>query len=415
MSKLCIQGWEAIVPLRYQKFKHPIFSQRFLDFLKQEANVYFVAAYNNTEVYALQDYLQKKFSLKHCLLVNSGTCAIYNMFFALDLKVEDEVIIPAYTFFATGTPVLKFPCHIKLCDAGDNGNINPKELEKLITPNTKAVIITHMWGIPCDMDEIVEICNRTGVKLLEDSSHAHGAKYHGRYVWTFWLASAWSLGAKKIVTAWMWGFIWTNDSLFYQKMFVSWHANNKSRMDASLPETKDYAITWAWLNLRIHPFAASCLFDQFRDLDKQISERNEVISYYLSELANIPWFTFPRIPEGATYSGYTFSVLYEKEGFKWVSREDFVHALREEGVSDIDIPNSTCPLTAFRAFREMKIDFQNPEYPKNENFEEKYPKSYLFHSKVINLPVFYGPDNLKYAKYVILAIRKVVENIDSLT
>ena len=85
------------------------------------------------------------------------------MFVAAGFKEGDEVICPAYTFFATVTPLLFTGAKPVLCDCDENGNINPEEIKKKITSKTRGVIVTHMWGIPCEMDEIVKICKENNL------------------------------------------------------------------------------------------------------------------------------------------------------------------------------------------------------------------------------------------------------------
>jgi dTDP-4-amino-4,6-dideoxygalactose transaminase len=95
------------------------------------------------------------------------------------------MIVPNYTFFATATPLFILGAIPVLVDCQlKDGNIDPIKIEAAITSKTKAVIITHMWGIPCDMEEISLICKKHNILLLEDCSHAHGALYDDAVVGT---------------------------------------------------------------------------------------------------------------------------------------------------------------------------------------------------------------------------------------
>ncbi|BDQ04943.1 MAG: hypothetical protein KatS3mg084_0461 [Candidatus Dojkabacteria bacterium] len=87
------------------------------------------------------------------------------MFVAAGFKEGDEVICPVYTFFATVTPLLFTGAKPVFCDIDENGNIDPQEIKKKITSKTRGVIVTHMWGIPCKMDEIVKICKENNLLL----------------------------------------------------------------------------------------------------------------------------------------------------------------------------------------------------------------------------------------------------------
>lgn len=111
----------------------------------------------------------------------------------------------------------------------------PQDLERKITKNTKAVVITHIWGIPCQMKEIINIVNRNNLILFEDCSHAHGAEYNGKYVGNFSIASAWSLGAQKFITGGQGGFLGTNNKEIYQRALLIGHFNRRAEREVNLP------------------------------------------------------------------------------------------------------------------------------------------------------------------------------------
>ncbi|KAL8787442.1 MAG: hypothetical protein Q9213_002219 [Squamulea squamosa] len=94
-------------------------------------------------------------SSSYALLHNSGTNALHALYFAAGFKFGDEVIFPVYTFHATCSPAMHFGIKPVFCDASENGNISPDAIAQAITSKTKAVVVTHMWGIPCDMAAIV--------------------------------------------------------------------------------------------------------------------------------------------------------------------------------------------------------------------------------------------------------------------
>lgn len=104
----------------------------------------------------------------HALLHNSGTNSLHALYFAAGLKSGDEVIVPVYTFHATVSPLMHLGVKPVFVDAHpETGNLDPTKLSSAITPRTKAVIVTHMWGIPCAMTEIADICRKNNILLLE--------------------------------------------------------------------------------------------------------------------------------------------------------------------------------------------------------------------------------------------------------
>lgn len=155
------------------------------------------------------------------------------MFEALDLRVGDEILCPVYTFFATATPMLQFGAVPVFCDALPDGNIDPAEITKKSTSKTKAVIVTHMWGLPCDMPKIMENASRvnSGIKVLEDCSHAHGAVVAGKIVGAWGHMAAWSLQAKKNLTGGQAGVLATNSTDYYARAITHGHFNKRAKQE----------------------------------------------------------------------------------------------------------------------------------------------------------------------------------------
>ncbi len=102
--------------------------------------------------------LKSFYQTKHVLTFSSGTGALHAACIACGLNPSDELIAPNYTFFATFSAFAFEGVKIVLCDSDKQGNIDPDEISRKVTPKTKAVIVTHMWGIPCDMNQICELC-----------------------------------------------------------------------------------------------------------------------------------------------------------------------------------------------------------------------------------------------------------------
>lgn len=104
----------------------------------------------------------------HALLHNSGTNSLHALYYGAGLGSDDEVIVPVYTFHATVSPLMQLGVKIVFVDAdAKTGNLDPESLREAITPKTKAVVVTHMWGVPCPMKEIVDICSTAGILLFE--------------------------------------------------------------------------------------------------------------------------------------------------------------------------------------------------------------------------------------------------------
>ncbi|OGM60288.1 hypothetical protein A2955_03380 [Candidatus Woesebacteria bacterium RIFCSPLOWO2_01_FULL_37_19] len=414
MSKLAIKGGVQCVPKKYQNFKHPKITKDFFKRLQDEKFQNEICSFDSPVVSDFQEEAKKLFNLKHVLPTNSGTSALFEMFYALGLEPGDEVIVPSYTFFATGTPLFVLKCIPVLVDATDNGNIDPKDIERKITTKTKAIVITHMWGIPCDMDEIIKISKKYKVPILEDASHAHGATYKGRVIGTFGVCSAWSLGAKKLITGGQGGMLGTNNKEIYQKAVLFGHANNKRIKEITIKNLLPYSVSGTGLNLRIHPFSAGVITEQMKEYPKQMRERQEVADYLISEIEKIPGSGLPRIPKGSNPSWYGFPIFFDTDFFKGVDKETFVSALNAEGATSFDVPHTTSPLTEYPVFNERGVFFERIKEIKKYYQKGDFKQTELFNKRVFKLTLWYGDNRMNYAKYHILALQKVIKNIGEL-
>ena len=138
-------------------------------------------------VFRLENELKKMFGRKHAVCVNTGTTAIHLALDALGIKKGDEVIAPSLTFIGTIQPILLCGAKPVFCDVelGDL-NMSVRHLKRLITKRTKAVIPVHYGGTPCDMDAILAIGRKKGIKVVEDAAHAFGSRHNGRLIGSFW-------------------------------------------------------------------------------------------------------------------------------------------------------------------------------------------------------------------------------------
>ena len=151
--------------------------------------------------------------------VNSGTAALHLALRVLDIGEEDEVIVPALTFAATANAVLYQRAIPVLADCQpDCWNIDPEEIRSLITPRTKAIIPVHLYGLPCDMEKIMEIANGRNIPVVEDCAEAHGAVYAGKPVGGFGRIACYSFYGNKMITTGEGGICLTDDSNLYQRM-----------------------------------------------------------------------------------------------------------------------------------------------------------------------------------------------------
>lgn len=324
--------------------------------------------------------------VKYALLTSSGTAALHSAMVACGFKKGDEVICPAYTFYATVTPIFQTGAIPVLCDSKENGNIDPNKIESLITPKTKAVVVTHMWGFPCDMEEISNICQKHKLMLIEDCSHAHGAKIGNKHVGTFGDIAAFSLQGQKIITGGEGGIIITNNKEFYDRALLFGHYNKRCKQEIS-PSSPyyDYVITGFGLKLRAHPLAIAIADEQFDHLDRWLKAKNNNAKYLSSLLKNIPGVKIPNISGKFYPSWYAYTIQFDNNRFD-ASTDDMCKELIEEGLLDADKPGSTCPLNMLRLFQNPSLLY--PEYKNLVGYKVgDFPRAEQFFNQTIKLPI----------------------------
>ena len=164
---------------QYQSLKHE-FDEAILKVVAETA--FISGKYARAFEEAFAEYL----GVQHCIAVANGTDALEIGLKAIGVGVGDEVLVPANTFFATAEAVGNVGAKPVFVDIEPNFyNLDPSKIEEKITPRTKALIPVHLYGLPAEMDEIMALAQKHGLKVLEDCAQAHGATYKGKTVGTF--------------------------------------------------------------------------------------------------------------------------------------------------------------------------------------------------------------------------------------
>ena len=165
---------------------------------------------------------QKEFAkfcgVKHALAVSNGTAALHLALLALKIGKGDEVIVPDFTMASCGFAVEYTGAKPVFVDAeNETWNIDPEKIEAKITDKTKAIMVVHIYGHPCDMDKIMAIAKKHNLRVVEDCAEAHGATYNGKTVGSFGDIAAFSMYANKIITSGEGGAITTNDDEIFER------------------------------------------------------------------------------------------------------------------------------------------------------------------------------------------------------
>ncbi|MET9182399.1 DegT/DnrJ/EryC1/StrS family aminotransferase [Kitasatospora aureofaciens] len=359
----------------------------------------------------LEDGLQAYFGVRHAVTTSSGTAALHATYWAAGIRSGDEVIVPAWTFHATASPLFHLRAVPVLCETRPDGNMDPNRVEELITPRTRAIMVTHLWGKPADMTDLVAVANAHDLVVLEDGSHAHGASVAGQKVGTFGLAGAFSLNGPKPLSGGEGGFVLTDDDDTYHRVIALAHYNKRAK--AEIPEGHPlarYAVTGAGLKFRIHPLAAAIAHDQLARLDGYLAGRADVARYLTGQLVRIPGLGVTEVPEGVVSSWYGLTLTYKPDELGGLPIERFHQALIAEGAAEFDRPGSTCPMNQLPLFQCPAMLFPGHPQSHRRYGPGAFPVAERAHAHMIKLPVWHREQDLELADQYIRAAMKISDH-----
>lgn len=351
---------------------------------------------------------------KHGLLYNSGTSSILAMFDSICIGAGDYVLCPVYTFHATVTPLLYLGATPIFCDCNSFGNISIESIKKNYRPGVKAVIITHMWGVPVqDLEDICNFCKEKGIYLFEDCSHAHGATYKGKPVGSFGDAAAWSLQGQKIITGGEGGILLTDNDDLYYRALLQGHYNKRPKMEIPKDnELHKYFLTGKGLKLRAHPIAISIALQQFRKIEYFMKNKREHASLIIDVISKYDFLDVINTP-GSVNSWYALGIKFKSKYNGFISKQNFVKLLVSEGLIEVDIPGSTGLLNNLPIFKEPKCLFNNSSLGEFlvEN-KDDFQNASKFYSEFIKIPVWGYESDYEVVNLYAKGIDKVCSVVD---
>jgi dTDP-4-amino-4,6-dideoxygalactose transaminase len=238
------------------------------------------------------------------------------------LDVKGEVILPSFTFFATGHAVLWNGLEPVFgdCDQG-TWTIDPVEVEARITERTEAILAVHLYGNPARIDELQWIAKRHGLKLIFDAAHAFGSSYRGSPVGGFGDAEVFSLSPTKLLVAGEGGLVCTNDPTLARRIRAARNYGDAGSYDPEL----------LGLSARMTEFNAAMALAGLDLVDHKVKRHNEIAEQYTNLLASTPGIRFQQVEKDDCSAYKDFSVLVSRAGFG-MSRDAVAEALLNEGI-----------------------------------------------------------------------------------
>ena len=235
-----------------------------------------------SECMKLERNLREKTGATHALFLASGTGALSSALIGFEVGPGDEVIVPAYTFIATPAAVIDVGAVPVIAEIDESLGMDPVDLEKKITPYTKAVIVVNMVGVPARLDAIRAICKKNNLVLIEDNCQAIGAKYKGKFCGIESDAFAWSTNFFKVITCGEGGVFGTNNPRAFQRA-VYQSDNGLNDVGQGHPLNKNVK-PFSRAGIRGNEIAASVLNVQLNKLDSMLSHTRALKKRLFSQL-----------------------------------------------------------------------------------------------------------------------------------
>jgi len=272
---------------------------------------------------------------QYALACNNGTAALQSALYGCGISVGDEIICPSLTYWASALPVLALGASVVFADIDPvTLCIDPNDIEHRISENTRAIVVVHYVGHPADMDPIMEIARRRGLKVIEDVSHAQGGLYKGRKLGTIGDVAGMSLMSGKSFAIGEGGILTTDDREIYERALAFGHYE---RYDDRIttPALRPYRnLPLGGYKYRIHQLSSAVGRVQLKHYDERMVEIRRAMNYFWDLLADVPGLQAHRVNEENvnTMAGwYSPHGLYKAAELGGLSVTRFAEAVRAEG------------------------------------------------------------------------------------
>ena len=315
---------------------------------------------------------------EHAIAVSSCTAALHLALAAIGLDEGDEVILPTMTFAASGEVVLYFNAKPVLVDSlRGSFHMDPAAVERAITPRTRAIIPVHYAGYPCEMDEILQIAKRHGLKVIEDAAHALPSSYKGRPVGTMGDITCFSFYATKTLTTGEGGMITTDDAAAAERMRrLSLHGISKDAWKRYSAEgTWRYDVMEAGYKYNFTDLQAALGIAQLAKCEAMRRSRATIAARYDAALGQIDAYETSTFPEHVEHAHHLYVLLVTPDALR-IGRDRVIEELKSRGIGT---SVHFIPLHLHSLYRD-RFGYAPGQFP---NAEERFERA-------ISLPIYPG-------------------------
>ena len=317
------------------------------------------------KVRKFQEMFREYKGSKYAIALNSCTAALHLSMLSIGIKRGDEVIVPAMTFAATANAVIHASGVPVFTDCRKGTmNIDPEDIEKKITPKTKAILPVHFAGRPCNMDAIMDIAKKNHLRIVEDCAHAVETEYHGRKAGTFGDVGCFSFYVtKNIVTGEGGMAITDNEEHANQIKILGLHGMSKDVWKRFSDEGYNhYRVVSAGFKHNMMDFQAAIGIHQLPRVERYWKRRQEIWNCYNEVFENLPVFTPAPVEPGTRHAYHLYTLLLDIESLK-TRRDVFLDGMTKRNIG-VGVHYIALHLQPYyqKAFGCKRGDFPNAEW-----------------------------------------------------
>ncbi len=357
---------------------------------------------------------------RFAITTNSGTAALHMAVAACGCSAGDHVLVTAYSWSSSATCVIHHNCLPVFVDIDfATMNMDVDKIEAAITPKTKAIIVVHLHGLAVNMDKVMAIARKHGLKVIEDACQAHGALFNGRKVGTFGDCAAFSLNQNKCLCSGEGGMFVTDNEEIADAARQIW-SFGETRTPMESRDYHAYALGWMYRN---NDLTAAFGRAQLTRLSDYFQIQRENAAALLDGLRGVPGLIAPVEPAGHTHNWYNFTTRIDMDALGWkgdpvVMRDAIIQALNAEGVpvgiwQHFILPSMTvflaknayghgCPWSCPQT---IDVEYDPAQYP----VAQRHTDTHFGMTTPLR-----APNNPEVARVVAEAFRKVFEQADRL-
>jgi len=340
----------------------------------------------------LESLFSEMLNVKHSVSLSNCTDALHLAFKVLGIEENDEVICPSLTFAATVNAIRYVGGKPVFCDIESlqSINISAKNIEKLITENTKAIVVVHLAGFPCKMDEIMSLAKKHNLKVVEDACHGPLSEYKGKKLGTIGDVGCFSFFSNKNISTGEGGMIVTNDDKLAERIkLLRSHGMTTMSYQRAKGHATSYDIVDLGYNSRMDDIRASIGIVQLKKLKKDLDLRIRVRERYLAKLSEIKGVIVPFSNNEEYVSNYIMPIILAESTAE--KRDLIREKLHESGIqTSVHYP----AIHRFSIYKEYKATLPITEYVTDNE---------------ITLPMFGSLTN-EEVDYICDSLKKILDN-----